>query len=96
MSTETVVRLKLADKASVPTTKENMLKCFEEDVLLMREWLTNTDGGGYAFVAYDKRINEGRNELQSRATYFAAEPADGFWLPDMLKVRIYQRIHEEE
>lgn len=90
-----VVKLKLAEKSEFPTAKEQMLKGFDEKVKAMREWLEESEDGGYALVGYDKRIEEGRPLVHSWANYFASNPGDAFWLPDMVKARIYQRVHEE-
>lgn len=90
-----VVKLKLADKPEIPSAKEQMLKTFDEKAKALRDWLEHTEDAGYALVGYDKRNEDGRPTVHSWANYFCSGPGDAFWLPDMVKARIYQRVHEE-
>lgn len=89
-----VVKLKLVSNNPVPSAKEQLLERFDVHTKNMREWLENTEAGGFALLAYDVVTEEDRPAVHSWVNTFCHNPADGFWLPDMVKVRVYQRIHE--
>lgn len=90
-----VVKLTVVEKVKVPPASQQVLERFDADIKRMRERLENSEAGGYVIMAYDQKVVDGRPEVHSMLSYFAHNPTDGFWLPDMVKTRTYQRIHDE-
>lgn len=90
-----VRKLVLVPSEPIPDAKAQLLERFDEDIKKMREWLEHTTAAGYALVGYDNRIDDdGRPALQTWVNFWLHNPADGFWLPDAVKVRVHQRIHD--
>jgi hypothetical protein len=90
-----VVKLKLVEEPGLPSYKQQLLERFDSDMKRMREYLEHCENGGFALVAYDLRLEDGKPTLSSMANTFTTNPADGYWLPEMVKTRVYQRIHED-
>lgn len=91
-----VMKLKLVEAPEVPSDKDYLLAKFDDHIKGMREWLEKTESGGFVLIAYDKTESGAHPEVHSWVNTFTSEPADGFWLPDMVKTRVYQRIHDND
>ncbi len=89
-----VVKLSMLNGRPVSDSKKKLMERFEEDVSAMREWLEKTEAGGFVVLAYDTTVDADSPKVHSWVNYFANHPADCFWLPDMVKTRVYQRAHE--
>lgn len=88
-----VVKLSMLSGKPVPDAKKKLMERFEEDVAKMREWLEQTEAGGFAVVAYDLTTDAEGPKVHSWVNFFCNHPADVFWLPDMVKTRVWQRAH---
>lgn len=90
-----VLKLKLVEQAKDSSGKQVMLERFDEYMKKAREYLELSDSGGFAIVAYDCRVAEGVPQVSSFVGTFCTNPVDSYWLPDMVKTRVYQYLHED-
>ena len=77
--------------------KNQTLDKFDEWAAEMRTWLSQQHESGFVFLAYSRSTDPGDGErtLSTWCKLTLDDPADGFWLPDAAKVRIYNRIHDD-
>lgn len=87
-----VTRLSVIGGQAVSDTKTEMLRRFDEKVAEMRAWLAETGGGGFALLGYDRDSRNAQPRVHSWVNYFCCDPGDAFWLPDMARTRIQQRV----
>lgn len=92
-----VVKLTIAPEPEIPSDREQVLARFDELAKGMREWLEQSEGGGFALFGYSRSTDDqGESNLHTWCNCYVHDAGDAFWLPDGVKTRVYNRLHDDK